>query len=222
MVAGAAPVRAAVERELGSEVVSARNHAGGFSPGTAARVELADGRVVFVKAVSSALNDVAVELHRAEADVLARLPPEMPVPRLQARIDAEVDGVDWVALVIDHADGTMPHRPWRPDELARVLAAIDLAARAGTPSPVPDMRSAATHHLGGLARLDERSVEELLDPWSRDHLAELSLSRPAGATRSSATPSCSSTHGPTTCCSATTTCGSSTGRTPSSARRGST
>ena len=133
----AAPVRAAVERELGSEVVSARNHAGGFSPGTAARVELADGRVVFVKAVSSALNDVAVDLHRAEAEVLARLPPEMPVPRLQARIDVEVDGDDWVALVIDHADGTMPHRPWRPDELARVLAAIDLAARAGTPSPSP-------------------------------------------------------------------------------------
>ena len=95
------------------------------------------------------------------------------MPRLQARIDVEVDGVDWVALVIDHADGTMPHRPWRPDELARVLAAIDLAARAGTPCPVPDMRSAATHHLGGLARLDERSVAELLDPWSRDHLAEL-------------------------------------------------
>ena len=169
----AAPVREAVERELGSEVVSSRNHDGGFSPGTAARVELADGRVVFVKAVSSALNDVAVALHRAEADVLARLPPAMPVPRLHARIDVEVDGVDWVALVIDHIDGAMPHRPWRPDELARVLDAIGAAARAGTPSPVPGLPSAATHHLGGLARLDASSVEELLDPWSRDHLAEL-------------------------------------------------
>jgi hypothetical protein len=169
----AAPVRTAVERELGSEVVSARNHAGGFSPGTAARVELADGRVVFVKAVSDALNDTAVELHRAEADILARLPPAMPVPRLQARIDVDVDGVDWVALVIDHVDGTMPHRPWRHDELDRVLAAIDVAARAGTPCPVPGLRSADDHRLGGLARLDERAIDELLDPWSRDHLAEL-------------------------------------------------
>jgi hypothetical protein len=169
----AAPVRAAVERELGSEVVSARNHAGGFSPGTAARVELADGRVVFVKAVSSALNDVAVALHRAEAAVLARLPPAMPVPRLQARIDVDVDGVDWVALVIDHVDGAMPQRPWRPDELARVLAVFETAAQAGTPCPVPDLRAADDHRLGGLARLDESALDELLDPWSRDHVDEL-------------------------------------------------
>src|SRR4029079_3859006 len=97
----------------------------------------------------------------------------MPVPRLQARIDVEVDDVDWVALVIDHVDGTMPHRLGHRDELERVLAAIDLAARAGTPCPVPGLRSADDHRLGGLGRLDERAIDELLDPWSRDHLAEL-------------------------------------------------
>ena len=67
----------------------------------------------------------------------------------------------------------MPHRPWRPDELARVLDAFSAAARAGTPCPVPGLPSAATHRLGGLARLDAPSVADLLDPWSRDHLAEL-------------------------------------------------
>jgi hypothetical protein len=47
-----ARVRAEVERRLGSPVVAARTQTGGFSPGVAARLELADGGRAFVKAVS--------------------------------------------------------------------------------------------------------------------------------------------------------------------------
>ena len=169
----AEPVRRAVEGELGAQVVEAVNQPGGFSPGTAARATLADGRRVFVKAVSSALNPTAVEMHRQEATVLAAMPEAMPVPRLRARVDVEVRGVDWVAIVIDDVAGTMPHRPWRPAELARVLDAIAAIAAAGTPCPVADLPSAAAHDHGGPATLDDAAGEALLDPWSRQHLGEL-------------------------------------------------
>ena len=97
----------------------------------------------------------------------------MPVPRLQARIDSDVDGDDWVALVIDHVDGAMPERPWRPAELASCprgdrdswrVPARPARSPGSPPPPAP---------LGGLARLDAPAVADLLDPWSRDHLAEL-------------------------------------------------
>ncbi|MYW06486.1 aminoglycoside phosphotransferase family protein, partial [Streptomyces sp. SID3343] len=46
-----AALRTAVEVRLGAPVVRAVTQVGGFSPGVATRVELADGRRAFVKAV---------------------------------------------------------------------------------------------------------------------------------------------------------------------------
>lgn len=169
----AEPVRLAVERELGASVVEAVNQPGGFSPGTAASATLGDGRRVFVKAVSSALNETAVEMHRQEATVLAAMPAAMPVPRLRARVDVDVDGVDWVAIVVDHVEGTMPHRPWSPDELARVLDAFTTMATAGTPCPIAGLPGAAGRDLGGLTMLTGSAGDAVLDRWSRDHLGEL-------------------------------------------------
>jgi hypothetical protein len=169
----AAPVRRALERELGAAVVAAVNQPGGFSPGTAARATLADGRRVFVKAVSDALNPTAVRLHRRESDVLARMPAAMPVPRLLARVDLDVDGVDWVAIVIEDVDGHLPRRPWQPQELARVLDAIGAIATVGTPCPIPGLPPVAERDLGGFATLDSAASAAVLDPWSCDHLAEL-------------------------------------------------
>ena len=77
-----APVRAAVERALGSAVVAARDCPGGFSPGSAARLRLADGRRVFAKAVGREPNPVTPQLHRREAAATAALPPGAPAPRL--------------------------------------------------------------------------------------------------------------------------------------------
>ncbi|MCC3772865.1 hypothetical protein K6I34_006802, partial [Streptomyces sp. UNOC14_S4] len=57
-----AHLRAALEETLGSPVTTAVTRAGGFSPGVAARLELADGRRVFVKAVGPEPNAYAPEL----------------------------------------------------------------------------------------------------------------------------------------------------------------
>ena len=53
-------VRSALERRLGSPVVSATTQPKGFSPGLASRLTLADGRRAFVKAVSVAANPDSV------------------------------------------------------------------------------------------------------------------------------------------------------------------
>jgi hypothetical protein len=126
-------VRRAIEDVLGAPIVSARSQPGGFSPGLAARLVLADGRRAFAKAVGRERNEEAPGMHRREAAVLAQLPAGLPVPRLLGSYD---DG-DWVALVVEDVDGVQPAEPWRPAELARVVDALGGLAAALTPSPIP-------------------------------------------------------------------------------------
>jgi aminoglycoside phosphotransferase len=125
-------VRRAIEEILGAPVVAAHSQPGGFSPGLAARLVLADGRRAFAKAVGSERNPDSPEFHRREATVLAALPADLPVPRLLGSYD---DG-DWVALVIEDVDGVSPAEPWRPAELARVVEAMAGLADRLTPSPI--------------------------------------------------------------------------------------
>ena len=127
-----ASVRSAIEDRLGSRAVSARSQAGGFSPGVAARLELADGARVFVKAVCGRPNPDSPGIHRREARVAAALPAHVPAPALLWSSD---DG-DWVVLAFDDVDGRQPELPWRADELQRVLAALHALADGLTPSPV--------------------------------------------------------------------------------------
>ncbi len=125
-------VRAAIEHRLGAQVVVADSQCGGFSPGVAARLRLADGTRAFVKAVCSSPNADSPAMYRREARVAAALPPEVPAPALRWSSD---DG-EWVVLAFDDVDGRSPELPWNRHELERVLAAIsDLAARL-TPSPL--------------------------------------------------------------------------------------
>jgi phosphotransferase family enzyme len=125
-------VRRAIEEIVGARVVAAHSQPGGFSPGLAARLVLADGRRAFAKAVGAERNPVAPRFHRQEVEVLASLPPDLPVPRLLGSYD---DG-DWVALVVEDVDGETPAEPWRPDELARVVEAMAGLAERLTPSPI--------------------------------------------------------------------------------------
>jgi aminoglycoside phosphotransferase len=125
-------VRRAIEEILGAPVVAAHSQPGGFSPGLAARLVLADGRRAFAKAVGAERNPDAPVFHRREVEVLAALPPDLPVPRLLGSHD---DG-DWVALVVEDVDGQAPAEPWRPAELARVVEAMAQLADRLTPSPV--------------------------------------------------------------------------------------
>jgi aminoglycoside phosphotransferase (APT) family kinase protein len=126
-----AGVRADIEARLGAAVVAARDQSGGFSPGLAARLRLADGQRVFVKAVNAGRNPESPGMYRREAAVMASLPAGVPAPRLRWSAD---DG-DWVVLAFDEVDGVPPVLPWRAGELRRVLAALTGLSAALTPTP---------------------------------------------------------------------------------------
>lgn len=166
----------ALADDLGAPVVSAVTQRGGFSPGVAARVVLADGRRAFVKAVSAEANPVSPRFHRVEARNAAALPPEVPAPRLLTTYD---DGT-WVALVFVDVEGRQPQVPWLEEELGQVLEGVERLSRALTPAPfeAPRVAERFGDNFAGWRRLvDEGRVADAgLDPWAVRHapaLAEL-------------------------------------------------
>ncbi|MFF9205415.1 phosphotransferase family protein [Streptomyces sp. NPDC014986] len=163
-----ARVRDRVESRLGARVVRARTQSGGYSPGVAARVELADGRRVFIKAVGADLNPDSPRLHRSEARIAARLPAAAPVPRLLAAED--LDG--WVVLVFEDVDGRMPHEPWHLPELRRVLQAMTGLAAVLDPSPVgsPTLQDRYGPLFTGFREMES---DPWPDPWTRRHARRL-------------------------------------------------
>jgi hypothetical protein len=156
---------------LGSDVVAAQSQPGGFSEGLAARVRLADGRGVFIKAANAVHAPAAAEFHRREMSISAALAPTGLVPRF---LDGYDDGA-WVALAFEEILGRLPAQPWRPDELDRVLEAAGELAAALTPAPVEPARLAAPR-LGGwreLARTGREDALRQLSPWAVTHLDDL-------------------------------------------------
>jgi len=172
-------LRAAVEERLGGPIAAAATQSGGFSPGAAVRVRLADGRRAFVKAVGAELNPQSPGLYRDEARFAAALPADVPAPRLLGCIDSG----GWVALMFEDVDGAMPAQPWRRAELDRVLAALTALARSLTPAPVEAPSAAEVHGqsfrgfrmLASLAATAPDGCDELagLDSWTREHLGVL-------------------------------------------------
>lgn len=163
-----APVRAGIEARLGAPVVDAASQAGGFSPGVAARVRLADGRRAFIKAISGTAYPQSVAFYRDEAAVAACLPPAVPAARLLWSTD---DG-DWVVLAFEAVDGHPPTLPWRTDELARIFAALTDLAAIPAPDNLPALGDRLRmDHWRELAGGDPR--RSAVDPWVREHLAEL-------------------------------------------------
>lgn len=138
-------VREAVDAALGVDVVDAETQGGGFSPGVASRVTTADGRRAFVKAVDADVNDVSRRMFEQEAAVLSCLPHVAWRPEL---VDLVTVG-SWVALVLDDVDGVTPSLPWEPDELGRVLGAIETLAAVPAHDLDSDLlRPAADRHDG--------------------------------------------------------------------------
>jgi hypothetical protein len=166
-----APVRIGIEERLGSAVLTAESQAGGFSPGLASRLRLADGSRVFVKAVSGRSNPDSPGMYRREARVAAALPAAVPAPALRWSWD---DG-DWVVLAFDDVDGRSPALPWRSSELERVLRAITDLAALLTPSPIAlePARETLSRLFGGWQRVVDDAKEARLGPGVRARLAEL-------------------------------------------------
>ena len=195
-------LRAEIERRLGSAVVAARTQTGGFSPGVAARLELADGRRAFVKAVSPVPNAVAPTIYRREGRIVAAIPASAPVPRLLFVLDEDPDG--WVILAFEDVEGRQPGTPWQDSELDDVLDAMAALAADLTPSPLrPPLVTDAAEAFGA-ADLSWASLVAAqnpgLDPWSTRHLAGL-VELAGGGRRGGqmARPCSISTCEPTTC-----------------------
>ncbi len=181
-------VRTEIETVCGAAVVSTATQPGGFSPGVAARVVCADGRRYFVKAVTVEANGQTFAAHRREAVVLAGLGSlreavSLPVPFLHGVVD---DGC-WVALVLEDVDGVQPALPWRAEQLAAVLGAVDLLGELLTPAPIkaPTAGEAYEGAFSGWRTLSaDAQRADLLDPWSRgrlDRLATLEATWPTYA-----------------------------------------
>jgi aminoglycoside phosphotransferase (APT) family kinase protein len=166
-------------------VVAAASQPGGFSPGAACRLRLADGRRAFVKAVSASANPQSPRMHRREGAVAAALPAHVPAPMLLGQYD---DG-EWVALLFADVNGVPPAEPWQLSQLIQVLGAIAELHQGCTPSPIKTVPSVAEYHAdqlrgwrelaaGGSAALDVGSGAHLdraagLDAWSGRHLERL-------------------------------------------------
>jgi hypothetical protein len=171
-------VREAIEEGLRSRVVEAVTQRGGFSPGLAARLRTADGTRHFVKAVSEEANPDSPGMHRREAEVVAALPSEAAVPRLEW----SYDNGGWVALCFEDVDGKMPTLPWRGDELALVTDALKRLHEVLTPTPISS-RSAGHAFATEIKGFDEirESNASTLPPWvarNIDRLAELEAEAP--------------------------------------------
>jgi hypothetical protein len=169
-------IQHAIEGKLGAGVVAATTQPGGFSPGLAARLSLADGRRVFVKAVSGSINPDSPGMHRREARIAAALPAAVPAPRF---LDAYDDG-DWIALIFEDIEGRTPEVPWRPAELERVLTAVTELSALLTPAPIAverigDRMADVFTRWRQLAADAAAGNDDLrgVDPWVRRHLPEL-------------------------------------------------
>ena len=172
-------VKAAVENMAGGQVVGAANCEGGFSSGLASRLTLADGSMIFVKAIDAAAWPDQAAMYRFEASVSEALPAAVPAPRLLASRD---DG-HWVVLVFEYIEGAAePDLRRRPAETFRVAVALEELARTLTPSPI----AASSDHprLGGWANLasdrDRLARLPVLSPWAAEHLTMLIALEEAG------------------------------------------
>ncbi|GAA4182612.1 hypothetical protein GCM10022252_08790 [Streptosporangium oxazolinicum] len=153
---------------VGSAIVGVDVQSGGFTPGVAARLGLADDRV-FIKAIPD--DHVLAAKYRTEAETAGRLPIGAPSPRLRWHGTA----AGWVILIFDDVDGRHPDlTPGSPD-VSIVTSALSGMAALLTPSPIPDLPLASTgriHQLRGWGDL-ALSPPEDLGGWERLHLQAL-------------------------------------------------
>ncbi|TDD88333.1 aminoglycoside phosphotransferase, partial [Actinomadura darangshiensis] len=163
-----APLREHLTARLG-DITQAQVQTGGFTPGLAARLRLADGDRVFVKGISA--DHPLAGRYRDEARVVRALPTAVPAPRL--RWDEEIAG--WTVLAFDDVNGRHADlAPGSPD-VDTVVETVARLAAALTPCPVPDVPDAGAE-LADLVhgwRELAASPAPPADPWIRRNLPRL-------------------------------------------------
>jgi ribosomal protein S20 len=82
------------------------------------------------------------------------------------------DDAGWVALLLEEVDGHPPASPWRPDELAAALRALDRLADVAAPAGVPPATEVLGEDFCGWRLLAADPPADLA-PWQAAHLAEL-------------------------------------------------
>ncbi|MBA2573517.1 MAG: phosphotransferase [Nocardioidaceae bacterium] len=151
-------VRELISDTVGAAVVAAQSTGTGFTPGFASRLELDDGRDVFVKAASSADDELhgwpLSDAYRDEVRKLSLLPDGIGAPALLWHHDAEVAGLRWIIVAFEYVEGAPPRRPWQSDQLHLVLDKLAATAPALTRVPAGLHLERADEHL--MADFDER------------------------------------------------------------------
>ncbi|MFC6236583.1 hypothetical protein [Longivirga aurantiaca] len=126
-----AEVRHAIEECAGSSVRQAVSQGGGFTSGFASRLELEDGRRLFVKAATSEQHVFARPSYERESAVVRGLPAAVPAPRVLWTRDLGA----WFVAAFEDVEGRHPLRPWDPSELSAVVDLCVLLADELTPVP---------------------------------------------------------------------------------------
>jgi hypothetical protein len=176
-------LRFSIDEWLGARVTAASAIPGGFSPGLIAKLDISDGRRVFIKSLPEKVNNEAAYLYRSEITICRSLPVHAPRPGLKygpwPQLLWSDDSGGWVTMIFEYVDGRPPRIPWQPDELRRVVSAIESFATAMTPTagPMRNITEVYGDRFTGwreLARLPagDRQLAQL-DPWARDRVEEL-------------------------------------------------
>ncbi|MFF4384566.1 phosphotransferase family protein [Kitasatospora sp. NPDC001547] len=149
---------------------------GGFTPGIAARLRLADGGRVFIKGAPVA--DRAAGMYRAEAAVGAYLPS-----RIAPALLWTVETGGWLVLGFEDVDGTNPDLAPGSAELDAVLETVGELGELLTPCPAGragPFSALAETLCGCWVRLSEGG----LDGWDQEHSVELvGIDSPAALVR---------------------------------------
>lgn len=124
-------VRNAIDESAGSPVREAVSQGGGFTSGFASRLELQDGRRLFVKAATSEQHVFARPSYERESAVVQGLPAAVPTPRVLWTRDLGA----WFVCAFEDVEGRHPLRPWDEAELAAVVDLCALLADELTPVP---------------------------------------------------------------------------------------
>ncbi|TMR08721.1 aminoglycoside phosphotransferase family protein [Nonomuraea turkmeniaca] len=163
------PVRHAVAEQLPAPIASVADQGGGFTPGIAAQLRLADGTAVFVKAVPA--THPLAEVYRHEGHTAARLPLATPAPRLRWTATTGA----WVVLVFDNVDGRHPDLTPGSADISRVVNAVAAMSEALTPCPILDVEPSSTARGDWLHGWDliAGQVPADLGAWERRHLNDL-------------------------------------------------